>query len=226
MIHLHNVQKVYPPNQIALRNIDLKVESGAFLFIAGASGAGKSTLLKLLFGAEQASSGEVVVGGRNLLSVNRNNISLLRRNIGVVFQDYKLLPRRSVGDNVGFGLEVAGVPAKERRRLSELMLQAVGLEDRIDALPQTLSGGEQQRVAIARALIHRPKLILADEPTGNLDRDMTNVVFDLLLEANAAGVTIVVATHNLSIIEELNLRTIVLDRGKMIGDFDRPRGIG
>jgi len=226
MIHLHNVQKVYPPNQVALKNIDLKVDSGAFLFIAGASGAGKSTLLKLLFGAERASSGEVVVGGRNLQSVNRNNISLLRRNIGVVFQDYKLLQRRSVGDNVGFGLEVMGVPAKERRKLSHLMLQAVGLEDRIDALPQTLSGGEQQRVAIARALIHRPKFILADEPTGNLDKEMTNVVFDLLLEANAAGVTVVVATHNLSIIEELNLRTIVLDRGKIIGDFDSPRGIG
>jgi cell division transport system ATP-binding protein len=225
MIHLHAVHKHYPPDQTALKAVDLAVKDGDFIFIAGASGAGKSTLLKLLFGAEFATRGDVVVGGRNLRSIDRDGIAHLRREIGVIFQDYKLLPRRTVADNVGFGLEVLGVEEAERRHLAVQMLKTIGLEDRADALPPTLSGGEQQRVAIARALIHRPKLILADEPTGNLDPDMTRIVFDLLLEANAAGVTVLIATHNLAIIEELNLRTVVLDRGKIIGDFRSPRGI-
>lgn len=225
MIHLHNVYKTYPPDQSALRAIDLQVNEGDFVFIAGASGAGKSTLLKLLFAAEHASKGEVVIGGRNISTIDRDGIALLRREIGVIFQDYKLLPRRTVIDNVAFGLEVLGVAEVERKRLAASLLRSIGLEDRAEALPMTLSGGEQQRVSIARALIHRPRLVLADEPTGNLDPDMSRVVFDLLLEANAAGVTVLVATHNLSIIEELNLRTIVLDRGKVIGDFKSPRGI-
>ena len=135
------------------------------------------------------------------------------------------MPRRTVIDNVSFALEVQGVAREERHKLARSLLKEIGLEDKAELSPMTLSGGEQQRVSIARALIHRPRLILADEPTGNLDKDMTNVIFDLLLEANASGVTIVVATHNLSIIEELNLRTIVLDRGRIIGDFDRPRGL-
>lgn len=223
MISLHNVQKIYPPDQIALHHIDLKVNQGDFLFIAGASGAGKSTLLKLLFGAERASSGQVIVGGRNLHAVTDTGVAALRRDIGVVFQDYKLLPRRTVADNVAFGLEVQGVNAVERRRMALGILKAIGLDDRAEAYPLMLSGGEQQRVAIARALIHRPKIILADEPTGNLDQEMSNIVMNLLLEANAGNVTVIVATHNLSIIEELNQRTIVLDRGKIIGDFDSPR---
>lgn len=225
MIHLHNVYKTYPPDQNALKGLDLEVKPGDFIFIAGASGAGKSTLLKLLFGAESPSKGEVVIGGRNLSSIDRDGIAHLRREIGVIFQDYKLLPRRTVADNVAFGLEVLGIKESERKRLALSLLKSIGLEDRGDALPLTLSGGEQQRVSIARALIHQPRLILADEPTGNLDPEMTRVVFDLLLEANAAGVTVLVATHNLAIIEELNLRTVVLDRGKIIGDFQSPRGI-
>lgn len=225
MISLNNVHKIYPPNQIALKGINLKVEAGDFLFIAGASGAGKSTLLRLLFGAERASSGQVIVSGRNMQSIERDHIAFLRREIGVVFQDYKLLPRRTVLDNVGYALEVQGIAQADRRQVALMLLSAVGLEDKAQVLPQTLSGGEQQRVSIARALVHKPRLIFADEPTGNLDQEMTKVVFELLLEANAAGVTVVVATHNLSVIEELNLRTIVLDRGKIIGDFDRPQGM-
>jgi cell division transport system ATP-binding protein len=225
MIHLHGVSKIYPPDQAALRGIDLQVAEGDFLFIAGASGAGKSTLLKLLFGAERCSNGEVLVGQRNLSAVGREAIASLRREVGVIFQDYKLLPRRSVLDNVAYGLEVLGVGVRERRRLAMLLLHAMGLQDRADAYPVTLSGGEQQRVAVARALIRKPRLILADEPTGNLDQEMSRRVFDLLLEANAAGVTVVVATHNLSIIEELNKRTVVLDRGRMIGDFSRASGV-
>jgi cell division transport system ATP-binding protein len=225
MIHLHNVQKVYPPEQVALRGVDLKVAAGDFLFIAGASGAGKSTLLKILFGAEQASSGQVIIAGRNLETIDRDGVADLRRNIGVVFQDYRLLSRRTVLDNVTFGLEVQGIAEQDRRNVALRLLKAIGLHDRADAYPQTLSGGEQQRVAIARALLHKPKLLIADEPTGNLDVEMTRVVFDLLLEANAAGVTVVVATHNLAVIEELNLRTVVIDGGKIIGDFATPRGL-
>lgn len=226
MIHLHNVLKSYPPDQTALAGITLLVENSDFLFIAGASGAGKSTLLKLLFGAERSTSGEVVVGGRNLSKVGSDEIAHLRREIGVIFQDYKLLPRRTVIENVAFGLEVRGVSEDERKRVALKMLEAIGLQDRANAFPMTLSGGEQQRVAIARALLPRPRLILADEPTGNLDQRMTTVVFDLLLDANAAGTTVVVASHNLAIIEDLNLRTVVLDKGKIIGDFESPRGMG
>lgn len=225
MLYLHNVEKLYPPSQYALKGVDLKAEQGDFLFVAGASGAGKSTLLKMLYGAERATKGEVVIGGRNLASADEAGVAEVRREIGIIFQDYKLLPRRTVVDNVAFGLEVRGIGPKDRRRLALELLGSIGLKDRAEAYPQFLSGGEQQRVAIARALIHKPRLILADEPTGNLDPEMSRVVFDLLLEANAAGVTVLVATHDLSIIESLSLRTIVLDRGKIIGDFARPRGM-
>lgn len=224
MIYLHNVQKTYPPDQRALSGVSLKVEQGDFLFVAGASGAGKSTLLKLLFGAERSSSGEVVVGGRNLSQMGGDGIAMLRREVGVIFQDYKLLPRRTILENVAFGLEVRGIPKEDRFKLAARMLRAVGLGGRENSMPLSLSGGEQQRVAIARALVHRPRLILADEPTGNLDQQMTDIIFDLLLDANAAGTTVVVASHNLSMIESLNLRTIVLNKGKIIGDFDNPRG--
>ena len=222
-ITLYHVDKVYPPNQSALRDIDLRIRKGEFIFIAGASGAGKSTLLKLLFGEERATRGNVVVGGRNLVAVSKPQIATLRRSVGVIFQDYKLLQTRTVLDNVAFTLEVIGVRKRERHDIAYKMLSAVGLRDRADALPQMLSGGEQQRVSIARALINRPQLILADEPTGNLDPDMTVAVFNLLLEANRCGATVLVASHNLALIEEMNKRTLVLDRGRLIGDFAKPR---
>jgi cell division transport system ATP-binding protein len=226
VVTLYHVEKSYPPNQIALTGIDLKIQRGEFVFIAGASGAGKSTLLKLLFAQEQATRGQVIVLGRNLAALQRPNIAQLRQRVGVIFQDYKLIQTRSILDNVAFALEVVGARKRERYALAFKLLAAVGLKDRIHSLPPTLSGGEQQRVAIARALIGRPELILADEPTGNLDPDMTNAVFNLLMEANRCGATILVASHNLALIEELNKRTIVLDHGKLIGDFASPRGGG
>ena len=224
MIQLRHVDKIYPPNQSALRDIDISIDTGEFVFIAGASGAGKSTLLKLLFGEERASRGEVIVDGANLRHNSRQHVAMLRRSVGVIFQDYKLLPNSTVLENVAFALEVIGVRKRERFQLAYRMLDAVGLRERVHALPKTLSGGEQQRVAIARALVNRPRLLLADEPTGNLDPDMTVAVFNLLLEANRCGATVVVASHNLILIEELNRRTLVLDRGRLIGDFERPRG--
>ena len=225
MIKLHGVSKIYPPDQPALLDINLEIEKGSFVFIAGPSGAGKTTLFKLLFGAESANFGDVIVAGRNLSTVGSKGIAALRREIGVVFQDYKLLPRFTVLENVAYGLEVRGVKTKERLALAQDMLAVVGLNDKGGRFPQTLSGGEQQRVSLARALLLRPKLLLADEPTGNLDPMMTRGVFDLLLEANAAGVTIVVASHNFAIMEELGLRTIVLEKGRIIRDSAKPRNI-
>jgi cell division transport system ATP-binding protein len=218
-ISLSKVEKRYPPDQLALRGVDLKIGKGEFVFVAGASGAGKSTLLKLLFGQESASSGQVIVEGRNLANLTLEHVAGLRRKIGVIFQDYKLLPTRSILDNVAFTLEALNISKRERQQAAFKMLCAVGLKDRVTALPQTLSGGEQQRVSIARALVNKPSLILADEPTGNLDPEMTQAVFSLLLEANKCGTTILVASHNLALIEELNKRTIVLDHGKVVGDF-------
>ncbi len=224
IIGLYHVDKLYPPKQSALRNIDFMVQPGEFVFVAGASGAGKSTLLKLLFAQERCSRGEVFVGGRDVSKLSESGIAKLRRNIGVIFQDYKLLPRHTVLENVAFALEVVGVKQKERVDAAYQMLSAVGLKDKVRSMPLTLSGGEQQRVAIARALVSKPKIILADEPTGNLDPDMTVAVFNLLLEANRCGATIVIASHNLALIEEINRRTIVLEQGKLIGDFDHPGG--
>ncbi|MCB0338293.1 MAG: cell division ATP-binding protein FtsE [Bdellovibrionales bacterium] len=225
MIYLRSVKKEYPPDQVALGSVDMEVKAGEFIFVVGASGAGKSTLLKLLFGAERASEGEVLVGGRNLSAIDRDHIAELRRHVGVIFQDYKLLTRRNVLDNVAFGLEVRGVPQRKRRQLADRMLGAIGLSNKGSAMPLTLSGGEQQRVAVARALLTQPQLLLADEPTGNLDPKMARIVLDLLLEANSAGTTVLLATHNLSLIEDLNLRTVVLDKGRVIGDFESPRGV-
>lgn len=224
LVNLYHVDKVYPPNQTALRDISVSINRGEFVFVAGASGAGKSTFLKLLFAETIPSRGQAVIGGRNIQTLSRNQVAVLRRNIGVIFQDYKLLHSRTVIENVAFALEVIGVKPRERMKLAFRLLSALGLKDRIDAHPQELSGGEQQRVSIARALVNRPQLILADEPTGNLDPDMTVAVFNLLLEANQCGATVIVASHNLGLIEEMNRRTLVLDGGRLIGDFEHPRG--
>lgn len=222
LVELRNIFKTYPPKQSALQGIDLKVAEGEFLFLAGASGAGKSTLLKLLYGEEFCTSGSLTLNGQEFSKPLPRQIVEHRRQIGIVFQDYKLLQKRSVIDNVAFSLEVQGVSPKVRKRQAISLLEPLGLADRADDPPMTLSGGEQQRIAVARALIHKPKLVLADEPTGNLDREMTRIIFGLLSDASRLGVTVIVATHNLSVIEELNLRTVVLDRGKILGDFSTP----
>jgi cell division transport system ATP-binding protein len=223
IVSLSHVDKVYIPKQTALRDINLKIDSGEFVFFTGSSGAGKSTLLKLLFAEERPSRGQVIVAGRNLNSINRRQIALLRRLVGVIFQDYRLLMTRTVLENVAFALEVVGISRRERHQLAFKMLAAVGLKERVHAMPAMLSGGEQQRVAIARALVNRPHLILADEPTGNLDPDLTRSIFNLLIEASECGSTVIVASHNLDLIKELNRRTVVLDKGKIIGDFAHAR---
>ncbi len=223
-VRFSHVDKVYYPNQMALRDLDFAVARGEFIFLAGASGAGKSTLLKLIFAEEFSTRGQVLINGFDLAYFEQEKIALNRREIGVIFQDYKLLQTRTVIDNVAFALEVVGVREEERLKLAYSFLVALGLKEKAYSFPRMLSGGEQQRVCIARALISRPKIILADEPTGNLDPDMTISVFNLLLEANRCGATVIVASHNLALIEELNRRTLVLDQGKIIGDFLKPRG--
>lgn len=226
IVDLEHVDKIYLPRQDALRDLSFQAKRGEFVFVAGASGAGKSTLLKLLFAEERATRGIVSIGNRDLSKLSREGIAHLRRSVGVIFQDYKLLQTRTILDNVTFPLEILGVRKQFREELAINMLDALGLKDRIKSFPQYLSGGEQQRVAIARSLMNRPQLILADEPTGNLDPDMTMAVFDLLLEACNCGATVIVATHNLSLIQQLNRRTIVLEKGRMIGDFQHPSGLG
>ncbi|MCI5065677.1 ATP-binding cassette domain-containing protein [bacterium] len=219
MIELHQVSKLYPPHQVALDGVTLAIREGEFACIAGASGAGKSTLLRILFGAELLSRGSLVVADRQLESLPSSGLPELRREVGFVFQDYKLLSDRTVLENVAFPLEVQRYPRHTRLAMAMQLLEMVGMAEKAQQFPVTLSGGEQQRVAVLRALIHKPKLILADEPTGNLDPAMTEKVFQLLQEANRAGITVVVASHDLALIEKMGLRTIVLDRGRIIGDF-------
>lgn len=218
MIHMFHVTKQYAREARALDDVSLHLEKGEFAFLAGPSGSGKSTLLKLLFCAEQPTRGQIVVAGVNLHRIQRRSVPILRRNIGVVFQDFKLLPRRTVFDNVAFTLEVLGKPRREIRRRVITLLRQVGLGDKMHALPPRLSGGEQQRVAIARALVNEPAILLADEPTGNLDPALTFEIMALLDEANTRGTTVLIATHNPQILERYKKRTITLRGGHLVSD--------
>ena len=221
MIELKNLTKSYPPGQKALDNLSLKLAWGDFTFIAGASGAGKSTLLRILFGELKPTSGEAIVNSYDLNTMTPSRLPYYRREVGFVFQDFKLLKERSVLDNVTFPLEVQGVPKFQRDEIGHDLLKMVQLEDKALRNPEALSGGEQQRVAVLRALIHCPKILLADEPTGNLDPKMSDRIFQLLARANDAGVTVIVASHDLTMMEKIGYRTVVLDRGRVVGDYKK-----
>jgi cell division transport system ATP-binding protein len=223
VIQLFHVTKEYPGDGPALQDVSLAVEKGEFVFLTGASGAGKSTLLKLIFCDEPASSGQLLVFGKNVAKIRGSAVPFVRRNMGVVFQDFKLLALRTVAENVALPLEVQGLPDKEIRRKVRMLLRSVGLEHRADKFPPSLSGGEQQRVAVVRALAADPALLLADEPTGNLDPDRTLEVMDLLYAANARGTTVVVATHDRSLLERYKKRVILLERGRLVSDGDQVR---
>ena len=218
MIQMFHVTKAYPGDPPVLTDINLDVQKGEFVFLTGPSGAGKSTLLKLMFVAERPSRGQVLIGGRNVARLRESGIPYLRRNIGVVFQDFKLLPNRTVGDNVGFALDVIGTPRDIVRNKALKALKSVGLEHKAEVLPPRLSGGEQQRVVIARALVNDPAILLADEPTGNLDPRLTVEIMDLLCDVNARGTTVVVATHDASLIERYQKRTLRLERGTLVAE--------
>jgi len=214
MIQLYNVYKSYN-NTPALVDVSFIIKKGAFVFVTGPSGAGKSTLLKLLYRWESYDKGQVLVNGINVGKLNFNKLWQLRRHIGVVFQDYKLLQGKTILENVAFALEIVGAEKKTIRYKAWEALKNVGLSHRKDAYPMELSGGEQQRVAIARALVNNPKILLADEPTGNLDPDMASEILHLFEKANADGTTVVFATHSQNVLREGNHAVIALKRGKI-----------
>jgi cell division transport system ATP-binding protein len=218
MIDLKRVSKVYPPDAHALRDISLNIAPGEFVSIVGTSGAGKTTLAKLLIAEQRPTQGRIVIGGWDITNIKRREVPLLRRQIGVVFQDFKLLQKKTVWENVAFALEVAGETRSRIREVVPHVLKIVGLEQKAIRFPQQLSGGEQQRVVIARALVHRPKILLADEPTGNLDTMNTNEIIDVLKKINAIGSTIVLVTHNREVVNALRKRVITLAEGRVISD--------
>jgi len=218
MIQLFHVSKEYPGEPPALADVSLEVEKGEFVFLTGPSGAGKSTLLRLIFCADRPTAGQLLLFGKNVSRVTPAEVPFVRRHIGVVFQDFKLLPDRTVARNVALPLEVRARPDGEIRRRVRELLRSVGLEHRADKLPPSLSGGEQQRIAVARALAADPALLLADEPTGNLDPERTQEVMELLLAANARGTTVLIATHDRSLLARHKRRVVHLERGRVVSD--------
>ena len=215
---LHDVTKQYPNGKIALRDVDLVIPEGDFVFLVGPSGAGKSTLIKLLIRDEVATRGEVVLDGQDLARLPRRQVPRMRRKIGIIFQDFKLLPTKTVWENVAFALEVTGHPRRQIRPAVDRVLAIVGLTAQAKQVPAQLSGGEQQRTAIARALVHDPRLIIADEPTGNLDPLISWEIIQLLLRINELGVTVMMATHNAQVVTALRKRVVALEEGRVIRD--------
>jgi cell division transport system ATP-binding protein len=215
---LHDVTKQYPNGKIALRDVDLVIPEGDFVFLVGPSGAGKSTLIKLLIRDEVASRGDVVLDGQDLARLPRRQVPRMRRKIGIIFQDFKLLPTKTVWENVAFALEVTGYPRRGIRPAVDRVLAIVGLSAQAKQVPAQLSGGEQQRTAIARALVHDPRLIIADEPTGNLDPLISWEILQLLLRINELGVTVLMATHNAEVVTALRKRVVALEEGRVIRD--------
>ena len=214
MIRLYNVSKSYG-SIYALRDINLRVNKGEFCYITGPSGAGKTTLLKLLYGAIRPSEGKLLVGTHDVSKMKGKTLHLLRRNIGIVFQDFKLIPRRTVADNIGLALEVLGVPRNVIRKRVSAVLSIVGLQGREDVYPQFLSGGEQQRVAVARAIINDPSILLADEPTGNLDGVMAMEVMEILQAINLRGTTVLVATHDAALMQRFPYRKLCFRNARL-----------
>ena len=215
---LHDVTKQYPNGKIALRDVDLVIPEGDFVFLVGPSGAGKSTLIKLLIRDEVTTRGEVVLDGQDLARLPRRQVPRMRRKIGIIFQDFKLLPTKTVWENVAFALEVTGHPRRQIRPAVDRVLAIVGLTAQAKQIPAQLSGGEQQRTAIARTLVHDPRLIIADEPTGNLDPLISWEILQLLLRINELGVTVLMATHNAEVVTALRKRVVALEEGRIIRD--------
>ena len=220
MISLRGVSKKYDNGQLALDNISMEIEAGEFVFLCGASGAGKSTLIRLLFREEIATDGKIIVNGRNLRKLRRRDLLRHRRSMGLVFQDYRLLPKKTVFANVAYAMEVTECKRKDIKKRVPEILEVVGLADKANSFPSELSGGEQQRVAIARALVNRPAILIADEPTGNLDPQNARELMDVLQVINEKGTTVVMATHAQDIVDEMKKRVIMLHEGKIVYDSE------
>jgi len=216
VIETRHLSKLYSRGVYALRDLSLTIDKGEFLFLTGSSGAGKSTLLRLLLREDLPSEGDLRVGGRDLKTLSSSQIQSYRRTVGFVFQDFRLVPRFTVFENVSFVMRVLGVAMAVQQRKTFQVLKWVGLQHRMNAYPEELSGGEQQRIAIARALVNDPQLILADEPTGNLDPDLSAEIMNLFREINARGTTVVVATHDRELIRRVGHRAITLDHGRVV----------
>ncbi len=216
MIEAHHVSKTYARGVYALRDLSLRIDKGDFVFLTGPSGAGKSTLLRLLLRQDVPSDGQLMVGGRNLATLSPRQVQSYRRSLGFVFQDFKLLPAKTVIENISFVPRVLGMVESQQQRRTFQVLKWVGLQHRMSAFPLELSGGEQQRIAIARALVNDPAIILADEPTGNLDPDLSLEIMNLFREINARGTTVVVATHDRELIRRVGRRAVTLDHGQIV----------
>jgi cell division transport system ATP-binding protein len=216
VIEAHHVSKTYARGVYALRDLSIRVEKGDFVFLTGPSGAGKSTLLRLLLRQDVPTEGQLMVGGRNLSTLTPRQVQSYRRSLGFVFQDFKLLPAKTVLENVSFVPRVLGMADSQQQRRTFQVLKWVGLQHRMNAYPLELSGGEQQRIAIARALVNDPAIILADEPTGNLDPDLSLEIMNLFREINARGTTVVVATHDRELIRRVGRRAVTLDHGNIV----------
>lgn len=218
MVQFKNVSKIYTGQQIALKNINLHIKPGEFVSIVGQSGTGKTTLVKLMLAEEKPSKGRIIIGGWDIHDIKSKEIPSLRRQIGVVFQDFKLLPNKTLFENVAFALEVGGETNEKIKEIVPQVLRIVGLEGKMARFPNQVSGGEQQRVVVARSLAHRPKILIADEPTGNLDSINSRDIIDLLKKINDFGTTVILVTHNREIVNDLSRRVITLEDGLIIND--------
>lgn len=220
-IKFRNVEKTYKNGVNAVYDMNLDIKKGEFVFVIGTSGSGKSTLIKMLYREERPTNGEIYVGGINVAKVKNNKVYKLRRKIGIVFQDYKLLPKLTVYENVAFALEIYGLPTNEVKRKVLKALDLVGLKSKTKSYPNQLSGGEQQRVAIARAIVNSPKLLICDEPTGNLDPDTSLEVMKVIEKINDLGTTVVMATHDREMVNKMKKRVVLLDNGKLVKDYEK-----
>lgn len=221
LIRIADVQKTYKNGVVALYDFDLSIKKGEFVFVIGSSGSGKSTLIKMLYREEKPDKGEIIIGGINVAKLRNRKVYILRRKLGVVFQDFKLLPKLTVYENVAFALEVFSYDKREIHKRVMQVLELVGLKNKVRHYPDQLSGGEQQRVVIARAIVNKPKLLICDEPTGNLDPDTSMGIMQVLEEINSMGTTIIMATHDREIVNRMKKRVIVIDEGKLVKDYEK-----
>jgi cell division transport system ATP-binding protein len=221
VIRMTHVKKTYKTGVTAIYDLNLNIEKGDFVFIIGSTGCGKSTLIKMLYREEKPTSGKIIVGGLDVGKIRNNKVYKLRRKIGVVFQDFKLLNKSTVYENVAFALEVLGTPKSEIHPKVLKVLELVGLKHKANNYPNQLSGGEQQRVAIARSIVNGPKLLICDEPTGNLDETTSMEIMNVLEEINKMGTTIIMVTHDTDIVDKMKKRTILLDSGRILKDFEK-----